>query len=367
MISGLALRTALLPSGDFERILALLHEAEALATSLDDPKRLAQVSGFLSRHFSFMGVHDQAIAVAQRLFLRWPQPVGMSARHPLANFDLGIGYWDLGDYHRAIDCHKQTVASFDGAWRHERFGLIWVPAVDSRATLAHCHAELGMFAEGRAFGAEGLQIAEAAADPASLMWAYYGIGLLSLRQGDVPRALPLLERAVGICQDADLPAWDLWMAVTLGTAYTLAGRVADAVPLMTQAMEQTVETGMVIDQTRCRLALGEAQLLAGHLEEAHALAEQALGIARERQERGHEAYALHLLGDIAARGDPPDVDSGHRPLPPGPRPGRGTGHVLRPASRLSILAWASCTSRLVSASGPEPPYPRRSNSCEPWT
>ena len=51
----------------------------------------------------------------------------------------------------------------------------------------------------------GLQIAEAVAHPGSLMWASWGIGLLSLRQGDLPRALPRLERAMGICQDTDLP------------------------------------------------------------------------------------------------------------------------------------------------------------------
>jgi tetratricopeptide (TPR) repeat protein len=45
-------------------------------------------------------------------------------------------------------------------------------------------------------------------------------------------------------------------------------------------------------------------LLAGHLEEAHALAERALALAREHQERGHQAYALRLLGDIAARREP---------------------------------------------------------------
>ena len=28
--------------------------------------------------------------------------------------------------------------------------------------------------------------------------------MLALRQGDLPRALPLLERALGICQDADI-------------------------------------------------------------------------------------------------------------------------------------------------------------------
>src|SRR5262249_34329564 len=117
----LALRTALLPSGDFDRILAFLREAEALATSLDDPQRLAQVSGFLSRHFSFMGAHNQAIAVAQRL-LALATASGDAVLHTLANFYLGIGYWDLGDYRRAIDCFGQTVVALHGAQRYERFG-----------------------------------------------------------------------------------------------------------------------------------------------------------------------------------------------------------------------------------------------------
>ena len=47
-------------------------------------------------------------------------------------------------------------------------------------------------------------------------------------------------------------------------------------------------------------------MLAGHPEEAHALAERALALTREHQERGHEAYALRLLGDIAARREPPE-------------------------------------------------------------
>jgi len=55
----------------------------------------------------------------------------------------------------------------------------------------------------------------------------------------------------------------------------------------------------------CSLALGEAQLLAGRLGEAHALAERTLALAREHQECGHEAYALHLLSNIAAQRDAP--------------------------------------------------------------
>jgi tetratricopeptide (TPR) repeat protein len=76
------------------------------------------------------------------------------------------------------------------------------------------------------------------------------------------------------------------------------------VPLLTQAMEQTIATEMVGYQTRCRLSLGEAHLLAGHLEDAHTCAERVLALARAHQERGHQAYALRLLGEVAMRRDP---------------------------------------------------------------
>jgi tetratricopeptide (TPR) repeat protein len=50
------------------------------------------------------------------------------------------------------------------------------------------------------------------------------------------------------------------------------------------------------------------QLLADRLEEAQACAERALALVRKRQERGNQAYALRLLGDIAARREPPESE-----------------------------------------------------------
>jgi tetratricopeptide (TPR) repeat protein len=180
--------------------------------------------------------------------------------------------------------------------------------VSSRAWLAACHAELGTFATGRAMGDEGLQIAEAIAHPGSLTYASWGSGVLFLRQGDLPRAIPKLERAVGICQEADLAAYFPWMATALGAAYTLGGHVADAVPLLTQAIEQATVMERVDTQALCSLSLGAAQILAGHLEEAQARAEGALEHARAYQERGYQAYALRLLGEIAARREPLEGD-----------------------------------------------------------
>jgi tetratricopeptide (TPR) repeat protein len=140
------------------------------------------------------------------------------------------------------------------------------------------------------------------------MFASWQLGLLSLRQGDLPKALPLLERATRICQEADLPLYFPRVAAALGTAYTLGGRIADAVSLLTQAMAQTMVLDIGGFQTLCSLPLGEVQMCIGHLDDAHTLAAQALTLARERQERGNEAYALHLLGEIAARCDTPAVE-----------------------------------------------------------
>jgi class 3 adenylate cyclase/tetratricopeptide (TPR) repeat protein len=296
-----ALRSALQPSGDLGRMLVCLREAEALAETLDDPRRLARSSLFLSRYFSLVGTYDQAILAAQRA-LTLATASGDGVLHALANLNLGLAYQPQGDYRRAIDCFGQTVAALKGARRRERFGQVILPAVQSRAWLAWCHAELGTFAAGSAFGDEGLRIAEAVAHPGSLMVASWGWGLLALHQGDLRRALLRLERAMGICQGTDLPLWFPAMAAALGAAYTLGGRVADAVPLLTQAMEQSITQ----QRTLSSLPLGEAHMLAGRLEEAHTLAERTLALARAHQEQGHQAYALRLLGEIAAYRDPPE-------------------------------------------------------------
>jgi tetratricopeptide (TPR) repeat protein len=301
----LALRSALQPSGDLGRMLMCLREAEALAETLDDPHRLARIALFLSRYGSLMGTYDQAISAAQRA-LTLATAIGDGVLHALANLNLGLAYELQGDYRRAIDCCGQTVTALDGVQRRERFGQVILPAVQARAWLAWCHAELGTFGEGSACGDEGLRIAEVVAHPGSLMVASWGGGLLALRQGDLRRALPQLEWALRICQDMDLTLWLHAMAAALGAAYTLAGRVADAIALLTQGMEQPMAMGDL--QARCRLALGEAYLLAGRLEEAHALTERTLALTRDHQERGHQAYALRLLGDIAAHRAPPDVD-----------------------------------------------------------
>jgi tetratricopeptide (TPR) repeat protein len=302
----LALRHALQSSRDFERILRYLHEAEALAEALDDARRLGQVCLFLSLCFTNQDAYDQAIATAQRALVLATAGTEV-VLHAVANLYLGIAYYMQGDYRRARDCCRETVAFFEGARCHERFGLPFLPAVTSRAWLAVCHAELGMFAEGCALGDEGLRIAEAVAHRGSLMWAAWWYGFLHFSQGNLHRALPLLERAMGLCQDMDLRGYFTEIATVLGVAYTLSGRTDEAMSLLTPVLAQTMTTDRIDEQALRSLSLGEAHVLADHHAEVSALAERMLSVAREHNARGNQAYALRLLGEIVAHRAPPDI------------------------------------------------------------
>jgi tetratricopeptide (TPR) repeat protein len=218
-------------------------------------------------------------------------------------------YHALGQYQRAIACLEQTLRSLEDVPYRERFGFFTPPAAASRLFLTWCHAELGLFAAGRAWGDEGVRIAEAVEYPGSLLLASWGVGWLALRQGDLASALPQLERAMGLCREADLPAYFPVTAAALGTGYTLTGRVVDAVPLLTQALAHATAMETVDDQVFCGLALGETHLRTGHLEEAQTCAERARTLARAHQARGDEAYALYLLGEIATHREPPEAAS----------------------------------------------------------
>ena len=64
------------------------------------------------------------------------------------------------------------------------------------------------------------------------------------------------------------------------------------------------------------------------------------GVARARQERGHQAYTLHLLGDIAVRREPP-MPCPPRPIISMPSPWPRNSHAparspLRPRARHAL-------------------------------
>ena len=127
-----------------------------------------------------------------------------------------------------------------------------LPAVRSPCWLVRAMPSWANLPRAGPVAEEGLRIAEAVDHLSSLMFASWGLGLLSLRQGHSTGPPPRTGR--GICQDAQTsPLFPGWLRTWVGVH--LAGRVADAVPLLTQAMEQST-TGKALPSGALSCSLG---------------------------------------------------------------------------------------------------------------
>jgi tetratricopeptide (TPR) repeat protein len=151
-------------------------------------------------------------------------------------------------------------------------------------------------------------VAEAGKEAYQAVAAHRDIGHVYLCKGEVQHAIAILERGVALCQVREIPALFPMFAALLGYGYSLIGRHAEGVLLLEQALERAAAMRLGYARSLWATLLGEAHLLAGHMAEATAYAKQALELACQRQERGHQTYALRLLGAIAARRDPSESE-----------------------------------------------------------
>src|SRR5215510_8289863 len=244
-----------------ERTLDHLRRAETLAQTLGDHLRLGWVYAHMNNNFWVMGDVDRAIDYGQRA-LALAATLGDVGLQAWAHLSLGRIYYDAGDYPRAVESLGWNVATLQGELLSARFGTNGSVAAISRAWLSLCHAERGTFTEGRAMAEDGLWIAEASNNPFSLIQPCYGLSVVYLRQGDVHRAIPVLERAMGLCQDWHIPLFVPQLAAALGVAYTLDGRVAAGLALVEHGIEQEVASARARRQALFVAHLSEAYLLA---------------------------------------------------------------------------------------------------------
>src|SRR5262249_43294680 len=143
---------------EFERLLAYLQEAEALATALGDQQRLGWVSAYMTSYFWLIGDQDHAIECGQRALAVAEARADMGLQIQ-GNYRPGQAYWALADYGRAIACFERNVACLEGDLSRERFGMSGFPAVLARQWLVWILAEQGAFAQGRERGDEMVRLA----------------------------------------------------------------------------------------------------------------------------------------------------------------------------------------------------------------
>ncbi len=290
----LDLRPPLLQLGRLAEVLSISRECEALARDIGDEQRLARVYAYLVNYHYLKGETAQAIDYGKRC-LEVARASGDAALEALARQYMGQSYHTLGDLERAERVLGENLASLDEA----RAGISFVA---SCAWLAVCLSDRGEFEAAQAALERARLAAEATRHAYSQTIAWTIAGLVSIRRGrPAPAVLPL-ERSVEACRRKHLTVWQPIAASLLGLALVRLGHHADGLRFLEDAVRSSRELGIRAYLPAWGVNLAEGYLANGRHAEARAAALEALALAQANGERGHEAAALALLGDVAASG-----------------------------------------------------------------
>ena len=292
------LRNALYPSGDWARMAGHLHEAETLARSLGDLRRLGRIATFMVPVRRATGDYAGAIA-SGREALSIACTLGDRSNEVLATSYLGFTHLARGEFSEAASLFERNVSLQDNQ-RTERIGTAAIQLAVSKAWLADVLSELGRFIEAVGQGEAAVQIAEEVNQPFTLYFCSFDLGLVNLRRGDFQRAIRDLERGLDLCRTAnDLVRMPLF-AAALGAACTLAGQSDKALRLVAGAVEEFHRHQVHSRPAFILLCAGMTCLSFGKISEATAHAQEALALAQRLGARGSEAHALCLNGDVAS-------------------------------------------------------------------
>ncbi len=291
------LKKALLPLGDFGRICGYLHEAEGVARTLGDQRRLGEMSVHMCHTLWMTGRSAEALRFGQDAQalgeMLGDVPLQMSGK-----LYLGATCMWMGDYRQAEDLLLTVVQGLESGSSQECYGLPGFPTVAVRCCLTLMSAWRGRFKEGIVHGQEGIRLAEVLDHPYSLASACWYLGHLQTTRGEFSHAAHQHERALTLSRQWNLTFLSELSAMSLGYVHALSGRIVEGIALLEHARNASETMGAY--QPLFLLRLGEAYLLADRLDEALTFVGRALALARERDQRGYEAQAARLLGDVAA-------------------------------------------------------------------
>ena len=302
----LELRNSLYFLSEFDELHRCLREAESIAERISDNRRLGRVINFLNSYYGIVGEHHRSIELGTRGLRINNDDVELNT---VTHYYMGVAFHHMGQYDQSIDFLRRALSvTQEERFKYERFGTANVLSVICRIWLAQCCAQLGHFKDGKSLAEEAMTIAKEADHASSLAWAHVGLGFTHLVQGNVDSAIRTFETCQKICSANNIQVLLPHIASNLGYAYALAGRVEDALPLIEKADEQSKLSGRKAAWALRLTWLGQASLLGHQIGKAREQAQRAMALAVDAGERGYEAWALKLLGDIALRKDSPEPE-----------------------------------------------------------
>ena len=293
----IGLRHALTPLGKVERTLQHLHKAEELATELNDKSRLGRIVSFIANCLLLQAQYSQALVTGARA-VDIAKEIGDHRLQLTTQMYIARAKLCRGEFRAAIRMYRDIIRSLDQLPLDEFLDLPVLPGVVARSNLAFSLAEGGAFVEAAAHGAEAVRRADASAQPDSIMWANWGVGLVALLQGAPAKAAGVFERLLDMCRVHDLDAYTSRIMGALGCAKARTGQVKEGLALLREAVALDTSAEPQLTKSFTLMAMAEANFLSGDLRQALAIATQVVQRTRGHEERGNQAYACWLTGTI---------------------------------------------------------------------
>ncbi len=297
---------ALAPLGQFARASDVMRDAEGAAERLGDQRRLSRVWALIGNFLCFAGRRAESEAISERA-RAVGEAIGDLVAQIGANTNLGLNAYSAGDYRRAQPFQERILQLIPSGRVRERFGRALLPAVNALSNLAAVQAQRGLFEEAVRHGRAAIALAEEVGHPYSLAVACWSAGRVHTLRGDLAQGKATLSRARSLAEELTIGFMIPAVTLELSALSVLEGRAKDTLSLV-PAARAAIRNGLEWWEGLAELRLGEALFAAGRVDEARAAATRALDLTRERGERGHEAWALRLLGEIATHPSAPATD-----------------------------------------------------------
>jgi len=289
---------ALLPTGDHDRIISHLYDAEASARELRDPKRIAKVLAQLGTALWHTSRYDAALEAAERARSHAAK-LGDFSLMTAASHCVGMIHHARGNFGSALEALEGVVASLAGPVAVQQLGWAGYPSIFARTFVISCHTLQGRFAEAERVFEEARSLASAVDHPYSWTMLLEEYGFCQLLRGEFEHARQLCESAAAFCQEGEVLVMYAPTAARLGAALTYSGRAEAAKALIADAFARGTQRcaghyGVVF----LWLAQSDALLHTGELAQALESAERAEEATRLAGEHAYHVSALIQLGDV---------------------------------------------------------------------
>ena len=214
---------------------------------------------------------------------------------------LGVAYYSVGDIKKAIEFYQQALSTAKGIGSRDLEGNVYL-------NLGLAYYSLSDFKKAIEFHQQGLRIAKDVGSKASEGRAYNNLGLAYYSLCDFKKAIDFVQQALSIAKDMGSKDLEAKAYINLGLAYCSVGDIKKAIAFYHQALRIAKDIGSKEAEENSYLNLGRAYHSLddfNKLNKAIEFYQQALSIAKDigSKDQEGEAYlslgvAYHSLGDF---------------------------------------------------------------------